>query len=46
MPWDVVHGPHSDQPITWIGSPISVIASTSSSSSDATTTLWLSVLPR
>jgi hypothetical protein len=31
MPWDVVHGPHDDQPITWIGSPNTVIASTSGS---------------
>ena len=37
MPWDVAHGPHSDQPIQWISSSTSVIASTSSISSVMTT---------
>ena len=32
MPWDLVHGHHDDHPIYWIGSPTSVIASTSGSS--------------
>jgi hypothetical protein len=34
MPWDLVHGHHDDHPIYWIGSPTSVIASTSGSSSN------------
>jgi len=38
MPWDVAHGPHNDQPIHWIKSPPTVIASTSSTSSDGGTT--------
>jgi hypothetical protein len=37
MPWDVVHGHHEDQPINWIQSPPTVIASTSSSSDAAIT---------
>jgi len=31
MPWDVVHGHHDDYPTDWIGSPNTVIASTSGS---------------
>jgi hypothetical protein len=34
MPWDLAHGPHSDQPtIHWIKLPTPVIPSTSSTSS-------------
>jgi hypothetical protein len=36
-PWDVVHGPHRDQPIHWIRLSGSVIPSTSSRSDGMTT---------